>query len=196
MTTQQDYDLALAAYEGAAAEYERLNLIAESSADATSAYTAAQDAYARLVAAHEALAADLATPTAYAASAEPTTADLAPIAAAPADPAPPAAAPEGLTISGFDGSPLAGDPGTALFSPAAAAEGAVLRRGTAVRMVHRHVTVEEQIPAILRRNLLHANAQGRKAEITRNRRIVGNLPEWSPLPPGEIVARATRRRPS
>ena len=38
-----------------------------------------------------------------------------------------------------------------------------------------------------RRNLLTSVATSAKHQITRERKIAGNLPDWDPLPPGEIL---------
>ena len=46
---------------------------------------------------------------------------------------------------------------------------------------------EEDASFVERRNLLTATASTAKHQITRERKIAGNLPDWDPLPPSEIL---------
>lgn len=46
---------------------------------------------------------------------------------------------------------------------------------------------EEDASFVERRNLLTATASSAKHQITRERKIAGNLPDWDPLPPSEIL---------
>ena len=72
------------------------------------------------------------------------------------------------------------------------AGGVVLRRGTTVRMIDQPSPVNDGV--VLQRTLLQPQAGSRRQEITRNRKIVGNLPDWSPTPPGEATTVGLRRR--
>lgn len=64
------------------------------------------------------------------------------------------------------------------------------RRASSTRFTPSDVPLDDLVP--IQRGLLAANNNGRKPEIGRARTIAGNLPEWSPLPPGEIVALGRR----
>lgn len=181
MSLQQRYDEASARYEAASAEYERLNEIATVSPDeatvasAAEAYEIATHAYRELTDAHLALEADDVADSA-------SIADASPQSPVEIDPAP--------EFTAFDASPL---PPSERAPVPSADGGIVLRRGTTVRLVPQ--TESGATPGVtLTRNLLQPTAQDRKAEITRNRKIAGNLPEWSPLPPGEIPTLGLRRR--
>jgi len=44
----------------------------------------------------------------------------------------------------------------------------------------------------LRRDVLTSERSAKRSEIGTERKLAGNLPEWSPLPPGEIFAPARR----
>lgn len=41
-------------------------------------------------------------------------------------------------------------------------------------------------PAVVSRELLSRD-RSRKSQLSRNRKIAGDLPAWDPLPPGEVV---------
>jgi hypothetical protein len=88
------------------------------------------------------------------------------------------------------------EPLTHPVTPALAGNGAdgvvILRRGTPVRLVPSPGPEDEAF--VVKRNLLGDPAAPRRHELTRNRKIAGNLPEWSPMPPGEIVAPVKRRK--
>jgi hypothetical protein len=52
---------------------------------------------------------------------------------------------------------------------------------------------QDQGPAVSRELLSRGRAT--KAQLSRNRKVAGDLPDWDPLPPGEIIlARPTGSR--
>lgn len=53
-------------------------------------------------------------------------------------------------------------------------------------------TPPDPTPALIARDSLRAG--GRTPQLSRNRKIAGDLPDWEPLPPGEV--RVTRRSSS
>lgn len=60
------------------------------------------------------------------------------------------------------------------------------RKPVATRFVPSETPIEELTP--ISRSLLPQRAVGTKSELSRERNIAGNLPEWSPMPPGEVLA--------
>lgn len=60
----------------------------------------------------------------------------------------------------------------------------VIRRGQSAARLLPVQTVAET--TVVSRNVLHARAT-KKPETSRERKIAGDLPEWEPLPPGELL---------
>src|SRR5690606_14240561 len=60
------------------------------------------------------------------------------------------------------------------------------RKPVATRFVPSDTPIEELSP--ISRNILPQRAKGQKSELSRERNIAGDLPTWSPLPPGEVAA--------
>ena len=68
----------------------------------------------------------------------------------------------------------------------------VVRRGhAATRLLPR---AEEPAPGgvVVHRSVL-ARRSSDKPQTSRERKIAGDLPDWEPLPPGELVVQRTRR---
>jgi hypothetical protein len=60
----------------------------------------------------------------------------------------------------------------------------VIRRGqSAARLLPAQPAADT---TVVSRNVLHARAT-KKPETSRERKIAGDLPEWEPLPPGELL---------
>ncbi|MBX3087336.1 MAG: hypothetical protein KF742_02505 [Cryobacterium sp.] len=59
------------------------------------------------------------------------------------------------------------------------------RKSVATRFVPSDTSIEELTP--ISRSLLPHRATGGKSQLSRERNIAGSLPNWAPLPPGEIV---------
>lgn len=65
---------------------------------------------------------------------------------------------------------------------------AVVRRPTASRFVPRGNTPPPEAPLVQRNVLWPSRGKGR-AVTGRERLIAGDLPEWEPLPPGELFVK-------
>ncbi len=52
---------------------------------------------------------------------------------------------------------------------------------------------EEQTP-IISRAWAGSRNSGRKAQLTRERKMAGGLPDWEPLPPGELLVKRAKRK--
>lgn len=84
--------------------------------------------------------------------------------------------------------------GQPFFSPPPAPD-LPLRRPSANtrRFVPRTETPDEQSAVILQRNVLRASVKPPKPQTDRKRVIAGDLPEWDPLPPGELFVKRPSR---
>ena len=67
-----------------------------------------------------------------------------------------------------------------------------IRRGRAQsRLLPPVATAEDDKQVIIGRSLLSSH-QDRKPQTSRERKIAGSLPDWDPLPPGELLVRRPR----
>ena len=170
------YDAATADYAAISEDYERHRQSVEATPDDEAARATALAVYERLMQSHAEL-------TVAAEALEQTEAarDSFPNAES-AIPAP-----------NFDSTPLVTvAPSQETAVPEAPTDGILLARGTSVRMIPVE-TEANNAGVMLRRNLLQPTVTDHKPEISRNRKIAGNLPEWSPMPPGEIQSLGIRR---
>lgn len=116
-----------------------------------------------------------------------------------------AALPHGASFCGECGSPTQAAAATEVTGPlpsgpapltpafaAATAEPVVLvrRRPDGPRLLPREIPPAEQ-GVTLSRNVLGSRAET-KPQTSRERRIAGALPDWEPMPPGELLVRRTR----
>lgn len=60
-------------------------------------------------------------------------------------------------------------------------------RPAASRFTPRTVDPEQQQNRLVQRSVLHPNRNRQKPLTQRERLIAGDLPDWEPLPPGEII---------
>lgn len=66
-------------------------------------------------------------------------------------------------------------------------ESLVIRRGiSATRLLPPPPPTET---TVISRQVLHPRASGTRPETSRERKIAGDLPQWEPLPPGELFVR-------
>lgn len=209
-----DHDEATARYNALLAELETANARAAEAPDDTELAAAAHDAYDRAQAAYaDVLAAyggeqveeqisesnpeeqsDVDLPDAVAdadADATPDAEDRdeTPVTAAPAAQAPVSTIAPAPVASEYDLGDF-GAPAT-VAAPAFGEdvpEGVFVltRKPVATRFVPSDTPIEELTP--ISRSLLPQRAKGQRSELSRERNIAGDLPEWSPLPPGEVVA--------
>ncbi len=74
-------------------------------------------------------------------------------------------------------------------------ESVVLRRPSArTQKFEPRPTSEPGEIAVLTRNMLRATSGKTEHQTSRERIIAGDLPDWEPLPPGEILGRRPRTR--
>ncbi len=59
------------------------------------------------------------------------------------------------------------------------------RKPVATRFVPSETPIEELTP--ISRSILPMREKGQKSALSRERNIAGGLPEWSPIPPGEVL---------
>lgn len=190
MTAQERYAQAQAGFEAASAEYERLNAAA-TDAPTDDASQQAREAYERATLAHSELTAAHAAWESETSAVQDTDALVEQVVASTTSPADGSSeAPADSENAGvFDSLPVQ----TPAVRTSATHNGpVVLQRGTSVRLIPQPPTGTSGV--VLGRAPLQPTAQSRKQEITRNRKVAGNLPAWSPTPPGEIPTLGLRRR--
>lgn len=61
---------------------------------------------------------------------------------------------------------------------------AVRRPRAAQRLIPRELPADTGV--VISRNVLRSSVTTAQAQTSRERRIAGDLPEWEPLPPGEL----------
>ena len=66
----------------------------------------------------------------------------------------------------------------------------VRRPRAAARLLPRVEPVDSGV--VVSRNVLHSSAARSAPTTSRERRIAGDLPDWEPLPPGELFVRRPR----
>lgn len=199
-----DHDEATARYNALLTELETANARAAEAPDDTELAAAAHDAYDRAQAAYaDVLAAygdeeqsDAGLPDAVTEADADTDAmpdaedrDAIAVAETPAADAPVSTIAPPAVASEYDLGDF-GAPATVAaptFGQEAPAGVFVLtRKPVATRFVPSDTPIEELTP--ISRSLLPQRAKGQRSELSRERNIAGDLPEWSPLPPGEVVA--------
>ena len=91
-------------------------------------------------------------------------------------------------------SPQTGDPGVPPqdAAPVAPASPFVVRRRAAGAFVPRPLEGTEGGGAVIDRHVLGARRSDDRRVTTRERKIAGDLPDWEPLPPGELIVMRPR----
>lgn len=64
-----------------------------------------------------------------------------------------------------------------------------IRRPTADRFRPRPVSAASEQDVVVERNLLRSARRDSKPQTSRERLVVGDLPDWEPQPPGELTVR-------
>lgn len=179
ITTYSSAEETLAAYERALADYEAVRERLTVGEQTPGLHETAQSLYDETVATHRRLL------TFYETSEQEKAVDVDAGGAA-------VGSPESATDAGPDWDLTELEPAPASHAPVAAptaAAGAVLGRRPGVQRFVPPVP-EGSVP--LRKDLLSASRTAGRNEIGRERKIAGGLPEWDPLPPGEIIEVARR----
>lgn len=71
-----------------------------------------------------------------------------------------------------------------------AAPPVIVRRGrSAERFVPKSEMPQDSGEVIVGRGLLGTRNHDRKSQTSRERQVAGDLPEWEPMPPGELLVR-------
>jgi hypothetical protein len=199
------YDEVNARYLAASAELERLTAVSAAAPDDATAAEAAQRAYetAQAVYAELLVAIDAANAAAPVVEAAPTADPVVPTIAPAPDAAPAAIAP---SPGGYDLGPVSTAP--AVRPPSAADAGAATaphpRFGTPSGEMPAGIVLQRApgsirfLPpsdegVVVERSPLAQRKRPASSELSRQRNIAGDLPEWSPRPPGEGVALTGRR---
>lgn len=173
-TAPSSAEQALAAYERALADYEAVRERLTAGEQTPGLHEAAQGLYDATIATHRHLM------TFYETSAPEPDGSVGPDAGGTTP-----GSSEGATAGGpeWDLAELEPSPHEPVAAPPADASPVLGRRPGVQRFMP--PAPETSVP--LRRDLLSASRTAGRKEIGRERKIAGGLPEWDPLPPGEII---------
>jgi hypothetical protein len=104
---------------------------------------------------------------------------------APAEPDAPAA----VTVSVTEHVPLVATP-----APAPAEDAVIIRRNRTSPFLPPRAPEEQVTPVVSRTWASQVSGTGKKKQLTRERKMAGDLPEWEPLPPGELIVTRGKRK--
>lgn len=175
-SARAQYDTALAQYTEALARLESGEQTPGLSEHVHALYAATLSAHAALLAAAQAPGTPAATPV----TPEPITA--VPSATGGVIET------ESASVGNAPAAPAVGGP--ALPSASGAAASLLPRRSGLARFSPPPANAPAEQP--LRRDVLTSERSAKRSEIGTERKLAGSLPEWSPLPPGEILAPVRR----